>query len=126
MTAQPDTATVLNRLIAAAEAFVTGRDFAVTAEELEALRVNVRGAIDAAALTQLQAAAEGEEAAHFVGDLEDLLVQVLILLGTRVRYRRGGSDRKRRDKLLGLIGQLLPDVRADYHDALAARDLRRG
>jgi hypothetical protein len=110
MGAPPDVVTLLDRLVHAAEAFVTAREYAIPREDLAALRAGIE-------------AAAGRPSPfapyrRYVGDLEKLLAQLLDLIA---RYPRAGEDADRRRCLLGLVGDLLPQVRFAWECAIDAR-----
>lgn len=103
---RPDVCTLLNRLVAAAEAFVTDRHYSVTRTDLSELCDHVRA--------EVTASSEDE---RYLGQASGSLADLL--------RRADLSESDERPGLLAAIGALLPAVRAEYRAALSARDRGR-
>jgi hypothetical protein len=101
---RPDVCTLLSRLIAAAEAYVTNHHYAVTRADLAELCGHV----------DHEVVFGSSDNARFVGPRSGGLADLL--------RRADICEADERPGLLAGIGALLPAVRAEYHAALAARD----
>jgi hypothetical protein len=101
---RPDVCTLLNRLIAAAEAFVTDRHYSIPRTDLAELCGHVEHEV------VFGSSENGRYVGHRSGGLADLLRRADLVEGDE------------RNGLVCAIGALLPSIRAEYRAALAARD----